>query len=124
MRCMPVFLNYYNKNQSIPELFAMGFAAYIAFMKPVKQIGKEFFGEFRGQSYLIEDETAEIFYKMWQTSPVNKVVKEVLGNVGFWGKDLTTITGFEQSVTDKLNRILINGMRAAVEDIYSKKIYV
>ena len=124
MRCVPVFLNYYNKNEAIPELFAMGFAAYIAFMKPVKQIGKEFFGEFQGQSYLIEDETAEIFYKMWQTSPVNKVVEEVLRNVEFWDKDLTTIPGFEQSVTDKLNSILNNGMKAAVEDIHSKKIYV
>jgi len=124
MRCIPVFLNYYNKNQAIPELFAMGFAAYIAFMKPVKQSGKEFFGEFQGQSYLIEDETADIFYKIWQTSSVNKVVKEVLGNAGFWGQDLATIPGLEQSVTDKLNSILNNGMRAAVEDIHSKKIYV
>ncbi len=124
MRCIPVFLNYYNKNQSVPELFALGFAAYIAFMKPVKQNGKEFFGEFKGESYLIEDETAEFFYKIWQTSSINKVVKEVMANAGFWGKDLTIIPGFEQSVTDKLNNILSNGMRAAIENIHLKKIYV
>jgi tagaturonate reductase len=124
MRCIPVFLNYYTKNQAVPELFALGFAAYLAFMKPVKQNGKEFYGEFQGESYLIEDETAEIFYNMWQTSSVNKIVKDVLANITFWGKDLTTIPGFEVSVTDKLNRILNNGMRAALEDIHSKKIYV
>jgi tagaturonate reductase len=124
MRCIPVFLNYFNKNQALPELFTLGFAAYIAFMKPVKQNGKEFFGEFKGQSYLIEDETAEIFYKLWQNSPVNKIVKEVLANVGFWGRDLTTITGFEQSVTGKLNSILNNGMNASLAAIYSKKIHV
>lgn len=124
MRCIPVFLNYYNKNQAVPELFALGFAAYIAFMKPVKQNGKEFFGEFQGQYYLIEDETAEIFYKIWQTSSVDELVGEVMANAGFWGKDLTMIPGFEQSVTDKLKSILDNGMMAAIEDINSKKIYV
>ena len=106
MRCVPVLLNYYKKNKSLPELFALGFAAYLAFMKPVKQSGKNFFGEFNGQSYLIEDETAEKFYKIWQTYPVDKVVREVLKNVAFWGEDLTTMPGFEQSVTDKLNSII------------------
>ena len=41
MRCVPVLLNYYKKNDAVPELFALGFASYLAFMKPVKQSGNE-----------------------------------------------------------------------------------
>ena len=83
-----------------------------------------YFGEFNGQFYLIEDEMAEKFYKIWQTLSVDKVVKEVLKNAAFWGKDLTSLPGFEQSVTDKLNNILSNGMRATMENVHSKKIFV
>ncbi len=45
MRCIPLLINYYKKNETVPSLFALGFAAYLYFMKAVKQKGKEYFGE-------------------------------------------------------------------------------
>lgn len=122
MRCIPLLLNYYKNNNSVPELIALGFASYIYFMKAVKQNGNEFFGEFKGVSYLIEDEVAEKFYKFWQNLSPDKVVKEVLKDVTFWGKDLSILPGFEQSVTYKLNSIINNGMRATIENVHPKKI--
>ncbi len=121
LRCVPLLLNYYKKNKTVPELFAIGFAAYIYFMKAVKQEDKEFFGEFNGQSYLIEDEMAEKFYKMWQDFPVEQLAEEVLKSVELWGTDLSILPGFRQSVTAKLNRIIDTGMRSAMEDIHSIK---
>ena len=123
MRCLPLLLNYYQKNNAVPELFSLGFASYLAFMRPVKQSGKEFYGEFNGESYLIEDESAEKFYKMWETLSVDKIVKEVLKNTTLWGKDLSLLPGFEQSVAEKLNSIISNGMRATIEKVHPKKIF-
>ena len=124
LRCMPVLYNYYKKNNSVPELFALGFASYIYFMRAVKQSGAEFFGEFNGEFYLIDDEMAEKFYKLWQSFPVDKLVKEVLKNDTFWGENLNHLPGFQQSVINNLNNIINNGMRATVESIAGKKIYV
>ncbi len=122
MRCIPLLMNYYKKNDTVPELFAMGFASYLRFMRPVKQISNEFFGEFDGQSYLIGDEMAESLYKMWQNLPVDKLVNGVLKNTTFWGEDLTVLPGFQQSVTDKLDSIIKNGMRATLEIVQLKKV--
>ncbi|HEY5407253.1 MAG TPA: tagaturonate reductase [Ginsengibacter sp.] len=124
MRCVPVLINYYHINGTVPELFALGFAAYIAFMKPVNQNGKEFFGMFNGEPYLIQDEVAEKFYSIWQTVPVEKIVPEVLKNVSFWGLDLTTLDGFEQAVSDKLNTIINDGMKTAMETIRTNKMHL
>ena len=121
LRCIPLLINYYEKKYSVPELFALGFASYIYFMKGVKKNGNEFFGEFKGEFYLIDDEMAEKFYKLWQNLSPDKVVKEVLKNAAFWGRDLSVFPGFERSVTDKLNSIITNGMRATVENLIQKK---
>lgn len=121
MRCIPLLLNYYKNNNSVPELFALGFAAYIYFMKAVKKSGNEFFGDFRGVPYIIQDEVAEKFYKLWQNLSPDKLVKEVLKEQTFWGEDLSILPGFMQSVTDKLNSIINNGMRTTMENIHPKK---
>ncbi len=124
MRCLPLLFNYYEKNDKVPELFALGFAAWLYFMKAVKKNDKEYFGEFNGEKYLIEDDMADKFYDLWQNTEPDKLVKSVFKNIAFWGKDLTLLPGFQQSVTDKLNSIIENGMRATLEAVHSKKTFV
>jgi tagaturonate reductase len=118
LRCLPLLLNYYKKFDRVPELIASGFASYLAFMKPVKQNGAEFYGEFNGEFYLIEDEMNEKFYKMWQALPIDKLVREVLKNSAFWGTDLTLLPGFGKSVTEKLNSIINKGTKPSLLDIH------
>ncbi len=117
LRCVPVIINFYKLNNTVPELFALGFAAYIYFMKAVKQNEKLFFGESNGDPYLIEDEEAENFYHMWQTLSINEVANNTLKNIDLWGTDLSVLPGFQQSVIDKLNSIINNGMRFTLERI-------
>ncbi len=124
MRCLPLLFRYYEENDEVPELFALGFAAYLYFMKAVKKNGKEYLGEFQGRDYLIEDDMAAKFYELWQNSEPAAVVKNVLKNISFWEKDLSLISGFQQSVTEKLNAIIKNGMPATLEAVHPKKIYV
>ena len=117
LRCVPVVMNFYKSNNRVPELFALGFAAYIYFMKAVKQNEKFFFGVNNGNPYLIEDEEAENFYHMWQTLPINEVANRTLKDIDLWGTDLSALPGFQQSVIDKLNSIINNGMRFTLESI-------
>ena len=124
MRCIPLLINHYKDHDSVPSLFALGFAAYLYFMKAVKQKGKEYFGEVNGKEYLIEDPIAAEFYRIWNDRNVKDVVNEVLKDISIWGEDLSLLKGFGKAVEDNLNSIINNGMRANLEAYYSKKTIV
>jgi tagaturonate reductase len=120
-RCMPVLVKHYEENDEVPQAIALGFAAYIYFMKATAKKGDQYYGEFNGETYLIQDDQAEIFYKRWMGLSVASLVQVVLSDA-FWGIDLLSFPGFKQSVIEKLNLIINNGMREAIESIPSKKI--
>jgi len=121
MRCIPLLINYYKKNQSVPQLFAFGFAAYLYFMKAVKQKGKEYFGESNGEEYLIEDPSADKFFQFWKNEDPETVVNEVLKDISIWGHDLSHLKGFREDVTNNLKSIMENGMKAKLEAYHSSK---
>ena len=121
MRCIPVLLEHYKKTETVPELFALGFAAYLAFMKPVIKRGGQYYGELNGESYLIQDELAEVFYKRWSGLTITSLVQEVLRDNAFWGEDLHALPGFHQSVVEKLNMILSGGVKETLEAVTTKK---
>lgn len=121
MRCIPVLMKHYEESNAVPNSIALGFAAYIYFMKALSKKGNEYYGEFRGEAYLIQDEQAEIFYKRWTGLSIASLVQVVLSDA-FWGADLLSLPGFKQSVIEKLNLIINNGMKEAIESISSKNI--
>jgi tagaturonate reductase len=122
VRCIPLLLNHYQKNETVPQLFAFGFASYLYFMKAVKQDGKEFFGELNGKFYLIDDNFAAKFYLLWKNNPVEEVVKKTLKDVSLWEEDISHLPGFQETVTNYLNSIIHDGMKATLEKVHPKKI--
>lgn len=120
-RCLPVLAKHYEKTDEPPHAMALGFAAYIYFMKATTKKGDAYYGEFNGETYLIQDEQASIFYKRWMGLSIASLVQVVLSDA-FWGIDLLSFPGFKQSVIEKLNLIINNGMREAIESIPSKKV--
>ena len=124
MRCVPLLINYYKNNESVPSLFALGFAAYLYFMKAVKQSGKEYFGEINGEEYLIEDPSADKFYNIWNHHNVEGVVNEVLKDISIWGHDLSHFKGFKETVKSNLKSIMENGMRPKIKAYHSTKTVV
>lgn len=121
LRCIPLLMNYYKHHDTAPQMFAFGFASYLYFMKAVKQTGKEFFGEFNGEFYLIDDEFAENFYFLWKNKSVEEVVIETLKNISLWGEDISHLPGFQRTVTNNLNSIIEEGMKATLEKVHPKK---
>lgn len=122
MRCLPVLLKHYERHDDAPGLFALGFAAYLYFMKAVERKGTQYFGELNGTKYQIQDDQAEVFYKRWMGLSNAALVQDALRDTGFWGLDLNSLPGFTQAVTEKLNGIIHGGIREAMEGISIKKI--
>ena len=121
MRNIPVLLQHYTQHSYAPQLFTLGFAAYLRFLKPVAVEDKKYYGEYSGQRYPIQDDRAEWFYHQWKDAADEAVVKEVLRSVDLWGKDLTTLPGFYEAVWQQFNHIETKGVRGALELIYVNK---
>jgi tagaturonate reductase len=121
LRCLPLLNRHYKLTQDPPELFALGFAAYIYFMKAVREDNGKFYGELNGKEYPIQDDFAAVFMQRWKQLQPGDVVQETLNDSGFWGESLSSYPGFQQSVTDKLNLLIEKGSSAAIKNVQSKK---
>jgi tagaturonate reductase len=121
MRVLPLLLNHYKKSQAVPELIALGFAAFIRFMK-VNKIDGKFVGEVNGNEYVVTDSQAEYFYKAWTNADTQQVVKNVLSNKTLWDTDLTALPGFEAAVAKQLEAIANQGALEVLEHIELKSL--
>jgi tagaturonate reductase len=120
-RCIPLLVEHYNKSSTVPHLFALGFAAYLWFMKPFRQEGKEFFGKKNDEEYLIEDPLAEKLSAHWQINNIETVVNGVLSDISLWEHDLTQFEGFSAAVTNNLNSIKNEGMKNTLNIIQKNR---
>lgn len=117
LRNIPVLLHHYNTAATPPALFALGFAAYLLFMKGVKQEQDKYYGESNGAYYLIDDEKAADFYRKWNNFNVHALVQQVLGDAGYWGADLNALPGLAGAVTHELETLLQAGAGQAVKRV-------
>ena len=124
MRVVPILLQHYSLCNSVPENIATGFAAYIAFSKPVKEEGGKYYGRLNGVDYIINDDKAFYFYDKWQNVQPSLLAVSVLSDVTLWGYDLAALPGFADVVQEKLNEIVELGMASALNPELSKKIIV
>lgn len=122
LRAVPVLLRHYQKTNTVPEAFALGFAACILFMKPTEEKEGKWYGERDGQLYWIQDERASVFHQRWQTASADEVVKQTLNDVAYWGTDLSQLPGFAQAVLKKLQQAEANGMKETIEATVAKNL--
>jgi tagaturonate reductase len=94
MRNVPLLVNYYKEFGKAPELFAMGFAAYLQFMHAVKEENGVYYGDSNGELYPIKCDYAGYFYEAWKDFDL----KKILADTSLWGADLSALPGFEQAV--------------------------
>jgi tagaturonate reductase len=121
MRVVPVLLKHYALQHTVPENMSLGFAAYIYFMKPVREEGGKYYGRFRGLSYPVNDDLAYYFYEKWQTVDPPLMAVSVLRDSSLWGYDLASLPGFADAVQEKLNEIVESGMPVLLDPLHSKK---
>jgi tagaturonate reductase len=122
MRVVPVLLQYYSLHKTVPENIAIGFAAYIYFMRPVKEEDGKYYGRLNGNYYHVNDARAFYFYEKWQSTQPSLMAVSVLRDTALWGYDLTSLPGFADAVQEKLNEIEETGMASVIDPLHSKKI--
>jgi tagaturonate reductase len=93
---------------------ALGFAAYLVFMKCSAGADKRYYGESNGSSYLVEDDAASWFAEQWATHDVDGLVDAVLTDKERWGIDLSSLPGFASAVKENIRLIDKEGARAAL----------
>ncbi len=106
-------------DQFAPDRISAGLAAYLHFMRPVRQEDGKWFGEFNGQFYWIQDQQAAAFKDM-NKADVEEWTKTVLGRTDFWGKDLNQVPGLTKKVSHYLNLLQTEGAKAVWTEINSK----
>lgn len=114
MRIIPVLVRYYELYNSFPRNIALGFAAYILFMKVVKEDGGHYFGDRNGELYVIKDDRSSYFFKVWKNNDLEDVVATILHNQELWGVDLSHFYGFSEAVNGYLRIMLRDGVLSTV----------
>lgn len=109
MRNIPLLQRYYKKHGEAPACMALGFAAFILFMKCEEKLPGQFVGKRKGVEYIINDESAPFFARYWQTNDAASVVNNVCKNEAFWGMDLTQFAGWEKLVARQLELLQQEG---------------
>lgn len=115
LRLLPTIRRYHKKKATIPDRIALGFAAYIVFMRGVENREGVVYGERNGVPYQIKDDQAGWFMEAWQEAELSKessvhaLVKKVCSNEDFWGAELKQMPAFVEKVAALTWQILSKG---------------
>ncbi len=112
MRNIPLLRKWYTTQHEAPQLFALGFAAYLYLLKS-KQNGNQYEQLINGRTILLQDESAPKLYAAWINS--DKLIHTVLSDTDLWGINLTEFPHFEETVNQKLQQIIEEGALKALE---------
>jgi tagaturonate reductase len=122
MRNVPVILTYAERIKTVPANIALGFAAYLLFLKPVNKKQDKYYGEWQGKEYHIQDDFAPYFFEKWSKLAPAQLADEVLADTSLWGTDLSAIPGFAQAVKDNMTALLENGVAKTIQTNQTKKV--
>lgn len=120
MRNIPILLNYHEKNNAVPEYMSLGFAAYILFMKVIKEENGIFYGQLNEEFYPIKDDKAVIFKELWGRYGINEIVYQVLKSEALWEQDLSQLNDFAEKVNYFFNKIIQFGAKETILKLVQK----
>ncbi len=121
MRNVPVLLKYFSDNQAVPQAMALGFAAYILFMKPARESEGKYYGSVNAIEYQVQDDKAAYLHELWNTAGPSRITATVLRDETLWGADLSSLPGFEIAVTDYLASLIQYGARETLDKFQQNK---
>jgi tagaturonate reductase len=116
MRNVALLQQYYAKTGKIPSLMALGFAAYLVFMKCGPGNDNRHYGQANGHTYLVEDESAARLSQAWAKTEPAKVADDILGDKNLWGTDLRELKGFADAVAENIQLLQKDGVLAVISN--------
>ncbi|HQU71773.1 MAG TPA: tagaturonate reductase [Calditrichia bacterium] len=120
-RVMQTIDKYHQKFGEAPPRFALGFAAYLLFMRGINRENGVYLGRRGDQFYPIRDQHAGYFAELWkladQDDPnsVRELAESACGNKLLWGKDLNLMGNFGELVAAHLWQMLHEGVESLLE---------
>ncbi|MEJ2881207.1 tagaturonate reductase [Pedobacter sp. GR22-6] len=116
IRILPVLFQYYKINNKVPADIAFGFAAFLLFMRTAEASGNQYFGNYRGNTYPINDDQAAYFSDKTKVEDAD-YVRIVLSEESLWGADLSQLKGFVEAVDQHYQYILTHDIKKALISI-------
>lgn len=104
MRNIPLLLEWYKRYEKVPQLIALGFAAYLYFIKPFEK-DDLYYGNFNDRRQNRDSEE------------IQERILAILRDKSIWGIDLDSFPGFTETVLNNLNRIKKEGMRSTLQHV-------
>jgi tagaturonate reductase len=117
IRILPVLTNFFKLHGYIPAYMTFGFAAYLHFMRAVREDEGKYYGAYNDITYLITDDSAAYFYEKTAKESTAGYPVAVLTDTAFWGTDLNQLPGFVDAVKDVYQTILAKGITVALDDL-------
>lgn len=117
LRNVPLLLKHYSKNGKVPQSMALGFAAYLLFMKCSAGADNVHYGEANGKKYVIQDDMASSLAGKWSNNDnIDTFVRSVLSDSELWGADLVKLDGFAEAVAENLALLQARGAIAILAE--------
>ncbi|HXB10308.1 MAG TPA: tagaturonate reductase [Puia sp.] len=108
-RVIPVLLRHYERHSFPPSHMALGFAAYLLFMRAQPP-------------HPVNDDKAGYYTDLWQKYPAPEVATLALRDKSLWDADLDQLHGFEGAVRLYLDDLIAKGPVATIAQLTSKAI--
>lgn len=119
-RCMPSFLEFWEKEQKLPLHLTFSIAALMAFYTGSEIKDSALIGSRDGEEYRILDDMAVLqFFAQNSQKDAVEYTHNVLSNKEFWGQDLSVIPNLEQTVASFVSDIRTSGMRKTMEKVFA-----
>ena len=115
MRNMPLIRRYYALKNEVPQLTALGVAAYIIYMNAAKD-GDTYTSTINGKSFPIQDEFAEVLHNYWKNPET--VVDSTLGDRRLWDKNLNNYPGFNAAVKSYVDLLQNKGAKETLSNLH------
>ncbi|MEM9936365.1 MAG: tagaturonate reductase, partial [Bacteroidota bacterium] len=117
-RNVPTFLRYMEKEGKVPSLMLLGFAAYLHWIRQLRQTDKGYEGEWQGNPYQVYDSKAGWWVETWKKlggKEVEAWLPYLLQQESLWGNNLHQIPGFSDQIAAYYTSILEAGSRQTLE---------
>lgn len=118
MRNMPLIRRYYALKNEVPQLTALGVAAYIVLMNVTKN-GADYVAQVKDKTFTVQDEFAEVLHGYWQNPET--VVDHTLGDRRLWDKNLNNYPGFNAAVKFYVDEIQNKGAQETLSNLHQER---
>ncbi len=99
-RVLPSFKDYYAKNGKIAPFITIGFSYLMALYSRIEKNGDKFTVKLTNREVEMKDDLPYLEY-----FAAKKSVEDFMKDVNVWGEDLTSYTGFSESVIKNIEKI-------------------